>query len=345
MLLLTAAFALLIDALGLAAAGLRASIGLLFWWICQGMGVLAGLVPSLGWIDLMGIGLVWRALRVQFGTSATFSLGIAPAEPGRAMVTWAGLLPSLSFLVRLGAWLLVALCLVWLAARLFARFDPDRTPAAQPLPAPSAPRSAILERLVGGLKRAPQPVWVEVALALRLSRAWRWLAPVCLLWGIVAPLSWAKALLLFLPLSPVAPLAARERMGRTEPLILHLYGHARTYLGWKMAAGLLLASLPAVGLLVRLALVSPGEALSLAAGLLVTVAVLVALALLTGGPIAGLVVMGLWWYLTMVNRTVPALDYGGLTFADPAVRAPSLVLAAVLSGLAYLVHRHRTAHL
>jgi hypothetical protein len=143
----------------------------------------------------------------------------------------------------------------------------------------------------------------------------------------------------------LAGAAGREARHGTTPLVAAAPALDRHYLGWKLAAamvvGLAFTALPAARLLAD----SPARAVSVVVGTLFVAGTATALGTMGGSPKAFLALFLTFLYLALNDSgRTPALDFAGFSgTAGPRVWAAYLLITGAALALAAAVHHRRRA--
>lgn len=326
------------------------------WMVLMAMGAI-GEGRGIGqFLDVMGIGFILGQVHAVV-SAQSLAIGMTPFDP--QVTPW--VLPPIS--LTLGTVLpriitaLFALPILLVGLLFFHRFDPARVRSASQASGGQVIRrvsllvkpltrvvSEVGARLVPAAPGALRAVLAETAMTLCH-------APLVLLaWiGVTAAavVTTHETAVHTLPLAvsvilaiALADLSTRDRSAGTLPM---LYGMPRVkpdYAWIKFGAAALLALLFCVPVAIRIALGSPGGALSLlvAAGFMSALAT--ALGFLTRTPKAFMGIFLLFLYLVMNGAQVPALDFAGWNgVATGSTRMGYLVVTAVLAAFAAGKHR------
>jgi hypothetical protein len=338
-------------------AGRLGDVGYFFVWTALMVAGAIGEGRGTGqFLDVMGIGFILA--RVHAVTSAhNIAIGVTPFDPGIA--PW--VLPPLS--LTLGTLLprvttaLLAVPILLLARLFFHRFDPARVRSgSQSADGHLVRRLSLLikpltravsgagARLVPAAPGALRPIFAETVMSLCQ-------APLLLVaWlGILAATIGAtdttarRALPIVLSAIlaiALADLSTRDRAAGVQAMLFSLPRLKPDYARIKLGAAALLALLFCLPPALRIALDSPGSALSLviAAGFMAALAT--ALGFLTRTPKAFMGVFLLFLYLVLNGAQIPGLDFAGWNgVATRSTRIGYLLLTVLLAALAEAKHR------
>jgi hypothetical protein len=351
----TAAAAVLFDALPVLRGGLGNIAWFFVWMIC----VIAGQGAPLG-----GMGAVTASMRTamtagHLPAAGEFSVGFTKVDHPLRTFTWHGLEPSGGFITGRLVLIVIAAVLAALPAIWFGRFDPARTrPRRGDAPAPDgktlgtpAPATGQAARLsppppykalpAGGTRSvlaAGRLLAGEARILVRGTPRWWWLVAVAINAAslavpasIVEPAGAGTALLL--SGAWIWPALIWSRLGtqRHENGLDNLLGaYPRVYrqVAAEWAAGLLLTALAGLGPLLRMAASGdgPGVAAWIAGTLFIpALALMLGTASHTNRMFQALYVI--LWYAA-VNQ-VKAADYMGTVLVNGRPAGPSPLLFAV----------------
>ncbi|OKI10237.1 hypothetical protein A6A06_01880 [Streptomyces sp. CB02923] len=372
---LTAACALLFEALPL----LRGGLGNIVWFCLWAVLVTGGQGPGLplGGIGVHSVALsMYRDLSAQGITvDGDFSLGLTYLEKPLRVFDWHGFTPTAGYVLARLTFLGIAVVVALLPALWFRRFDPARATqptepprqngrAADAVPAVYVDEAYVEEAYVDGVPRSaggrgaaaallrtpPRPgrvllrLWAgELRILLQgVSKWWWWGAGLWLVLGVSSPVPGTTRLML--PVSWLWPVLVWSRLGtqRHEHAVEGILGaypsaHRRVAAEW--AAGVTLTAAVGLGPLVRLVVAGDVAGVACWAGGALFVPSL-ALALGTLGRTHRLfqaVYLPLWY--TVANG-LPLFDYMGAirVGGHPAGLPPALVftVSAVLVAVVFL---------
>ncbi|MFI2185744.1 hypothetical protein [Streptomyces sioyaensis] len=363
----TAAFALLFEALPLLRTGLGNAVWFCGWLVLA----TAGQGPGLPF-DGLGVHSVVRSMGAELAAQhldahGAFSLGLTYLEAPLGRFTWHGFTPTAGYVLGRAALLLLAVALAVLPALWFGRFDPARVRRPQEAaggPAPgaelrppvplgtSAPFTAAPRPTIAAvLHTRPQQgavllrLWAgEVRILLQGVRWWWWLGSALLaLLGLCAA-SLHAVTRIALPLAWIWPLLIWSRLGsqRPEHDVDALLGacpavHRRVLAEW--AAGLTVTVVAGLGPLLRLlAAADPLGLAGWAGGALFIPSLALALGTLSRTHrLFQALYLPLWY--TVANG-LPVFDFMG-ALRDGSQRAAlqppvTLAVAAALLGTVFL---------
>ena len=328
-----------------------------FWYLLSNIIIFVGIF-TVAFLDYTGTVLFSREIMsVLMGITHSFgrqpgaditpgSVGIlANIDPNAPPFVWPGLRFGVDLFLERYLWLPVAIGLTVAVAPLFDRFRSSyrrfhgRATARQ-VTRPTRedadlPRYSTLPALaaapqVPGLLRT-----VRADLRLLLRQHF-WFVPLCALNALVTPINSAMAarFALLLPIPLLADLGTHENVHGTEELVFSTPGARTQRLLRKGLAGLVIVVLAGgVATLLRL----PALGVSLATGLLLTLAWSLCANFLSGSPRLFTASMLFFWYVACLNEVPPLFDYGGVHLNAPAWGATlsHLALSGVLLALAY----------
>lgn len=277
--------------------------------------VMAGM-PSTPLPDPLGISTIQESIVSTLHYTPTLAVGLLPAAT--PVVSWPGVFPGDTLWIHALLWTLIGLSM---GSVLVPRSWPENRHRRETVSFETRAKwlAAIDEPIA-----APRPVvrpslWrsvlAEVGLALKLHRGWYWAAVIAFAVGSIVPLSDARpmaAIDLLLPLMVLPSMVGREQRYGTDDVIDAMPALRDRYVVWKAVTAIPLALAPASVLIIREAFFTPVAAWGLLAGLLWTAIFLVGIGVITRGPMIGLTIVGLVWYVAAWNPVPEWLDYAGL---------------------------------
>jgi hypothetical protein len=366
-LLFTSVVAVLFESVPGLAGKLGDVLFFFLWMTLVGLtAALAGLTPvggslSFSGLDVSGLGTVIHDLRSIVGTDS-LSIGASSFDPSLEPYLFAGLSFSTAGVAQRVLALAVPVPLFCLAWWRFHRFDPARVRALargaskgylRSLQRLLRPVTSLLTgRLLAGIGRRPGLVGAVIAdaaltlvrnplgvVALAAAFVVSWILPLPALGSGGLPAIFAAMALL------VAGAAGRERNHGTRGLV-YASPHLRPlFVGWKMAAALILCVLFVVPAGARLALKDPCRAAVLLGGAFFVAAAATALDILTASTKVFIVLFLSFWYLVLNDRgSHPQLDFAGFYgTATARTGATYLAIALVLLLAAEIAHLRRAA--
>jgi len=328
----------------------------LLWVVLLAFGALGAQAGSGQFFDILGIGFVLRQVNTATGANS-LAIGMTPFDP--SLSPW--LLPTLSrspgLLIPRLATALLAIPVLLVARLSFHRFDPARARGrgqgsggrwipriSQALKPLARPVSAAGVSLVPAAPAALRPVISELVMTLCQSPLilLAWLAVLMTaLVGSAATASHTLPLVVAVILAiALADLSTRDRAAGTLGMLYSMPRMQAGYAWIKLGTATVLALMFCLPPALRIALGSPGAALSLliAAGFMAALAT--ALGFLARTPKAFMGVFLLFLYLVLNGGQAPGLDFAGWNgVATGATRVGYLVATLLLSGLAAVKHR------
>ncbi|GAB7031945.1 hypothetical protein AB0G35_20715 [Streptomyces sp. NPDC021749] len=372
LLAVTAALALLFEALPL----LRTGLGNVVWFCVWLVLATAGQGPGLPF-DGIGVHSVARSMHAEMvaqhlPVNGEFSLGLTYLDQPLRLFTWHGFTPTAGYLLGRTLLLLLACALAVLPALWLPRYTPARTTTrttrntttqttsstitpttrrttaqttrrttAQVTTRTTAPRPDTSRR-ARTAPSLPLPLWSgELRILLQGVRWWWWLGAALLLGGGLCSSTVHGATRVMLPLAWIWPVLIWSRLGTQQHEsgvhgMLGAYPAARRRLLAEWAAGLTLTAATGLGSLIRLLAAADWSAVtSWLAGALFVPSLALALGTLSRTHrLFQAVYLPLWY--TVANG-LPVFDYMGALHAPdqaPTLTQPLLTLAATAALLA-----------
>ena len=326
------------------------------WMVLLAMGAMGEGSGAGQFLDVMGLGFILHQVHLV-SNSTQLAIGMTPFDP--SLAPW--VLPPIPFslavlLPRLTTALLAAPILL-VARAGFHRFDPARVKSASQTSGGRLIRelsqfakpltravSAVGTRIVPPAPGVVRPILAETVMTLCQSPLVlaTWLGVLCATVISTGDTAHHRLPLIVAVILAVAlaDLSTRDRAAGTQPMLYSMPLVKPDYAWIKFGAGTLLALLFCLPPALRIALTSPGAALSLLVAASFMAALATALGLLTRTPKAFMGIFLLFLYLVLNGAQVPALDFAGWNgTATGATRLGYLAATAVLAALAAAKHR------
>lgn len=338
-------------------AGRLGDVGYFFLWtFLLALGAIGAQAGGGQLFDILGVGFVLGQVNAATGAQ-NLSMGMTPFDPSVAPWVLPSIPLSASMLMTRVTTALLAVPILLLARLSFHRFDPAKVRSGGQASGGNLVRrlSTLLKPLTqivsgtGFRVVAAAPGRLRAALAdtvMSLSEsplvliAWLVVVATAVL-GSEATVRQTLPLIVSVILAiALADLSTRDRSAGTQAMLYSMPRVEPDYAWIKFGAAALLALLFCVPVALRIAIGSPGGALSLlvAAGFMAALAT--ALGFLTRTPKTFMGVFLLFLYLVLNGAQAPGLDFAGWNgVATGSTRIGYLVITTLLVALAEGKHR------
>jgi len=307
-------------------------------------------------VDVLGIGFIMAQVH-SVVTAHNIAIGMSPFDPRVAPWVLPPISPTLGTLLPRVTTTLLAVPILLLARLFFHRFDPARVRSgSQSSGGHLIHRVSLLikplTRIVSGagarlVPAAPgslRPILAETVMTLcqspLLLLAWLGVLATTIVAHDPTARHTLPIVLSAILAVALADLSTRDRAAGVQAMLFSLPRLKPDYARIKLGSAALLALLFCLPPALRIAIGSPGAALSLllASGFMAALAT--ALGFLTRTPKAFMGVFLLFLYLVLNGAQLPSLDFAGWNgVATGSTRVGYLLLTVLLAGLAEGKHR------